>query len=138
MLGAAPPAPAKLPTWALDPTNINALHSVYRATSGGIKYQQLALTRDGSNNVTAIATSGSAVTLDSSGFAQLPSLAMDKNGRPAVAWAYAGDATDAKWQVRFLRAAGDPTAAANWKNAQGTSTSPDILGQRLVVNASGS
>jgi RHS repeat-associated protein len=126
------------PTWALDAANENLLHSVYRATSGGVKYQALTIARDASNNVTGISTTGSAIVLDGSAYAQLPSLTMDKNGRPAVAWSYAGTGGEAKWEVRFLRAAGDPAVGTNWKNAQGTSTSPDVLGQRLVAGVSGS
>ena len=50
----------------------------------------------------------------------------DVGGQLAVAWVHA--VSGVSWEVRFLRATGDPAVLANWKNATGSSTSPDSLG----------
>src|SRR5207253_1282576 len=51
-------------TLATDPSNTTLLHAGYQATAGGVKYQALTISRDGSNNITGLSASGSAVTLD--------------------------------------------------------------------------
>ncbi|MBI4493717.1 MAG: hypothetical protein HY690_13075, partial [Chloroflexi bacterium] len=121
-------------TWTLDAAG--ALHAVYQA-GAGLTYQRYSLTRatDGSHNILGLVASGPAVGLDTPAGAPRPSLVLDKNDQPAVAWLSTG--TD-RWEVRFLRAAGDPTLRTNWLNAQGTSTSPDVLGTQMVGNLSGS
>ncbi|MBI4492852.1 MAG: hypothetical protein HY690_08685, partial [Chloroflexi bacterium] len=132
-----PVAPSQA-TWGFGADGF--LHAAFR-TSEGIWYQRFEVSRDGSNNITGIAPSPSAtatpVSLDGTAYGQRPSLVIDRNGWPAVAWVYQGTGTEARWEVRFRRATGDPMNPANWVNAQGTSASPDVLGTQLVAGLSG-
>jgi hypothetical protein len=63
----------------------------------------------------------------------MPSLLLDRNGLPAVAWTQTQLAAPGGWGVGFLRAKGDPTLRANWVNAEGSATTPDLLGLQTGV-----
>jgi YD repeat-containing protein len=108
------------PTWSLTPeqTGLDLVCDCGEA----LKYGRWSISRDASQNITAVSAPASLLQLETGGTA--PSLVRERNGGLAVAWA--------KWsgsrEVRFLRSVGDPSLRANWKNAQGTSTSPDSLG----------
>ncbi len=119
------------PAWTLSADG--SLH-VVAGGSGGIVYAKLAVARDASNNVTGVSVAGGPVALDTTAGAQSPTIVLDALGRPSVAWVLGGGS----FEVRFLRADGDPTLAASWKSAQGDSASPDHLGTQTGSSLTGS
>lgn len=89
-------------------------------------YGHYPIRRDTSNNIVGIGLDASHegwsskdMTLDNSRFGRRPSLVLQANGLPAVAWAY--DSTDGANMsaIRFVRAKGDPAVEANWGTASG-------------------
>ena len=64
---------------------------------------------------------GGPSALDNSNSAKRPSIVIDKNNYPAVAWSFETSGGTKNAGVRFSRATGDPQTATNWKCATGSS-----------------
>jgi hypothetical protein len=118
------------PSWimAADGTG---LHMVCRCGGEAIQYGRWTIERDAINDISALRPPASLLTLSDAvdrTIAGMPSLVLDRNGLPAVAWTQTRMTEPRGWAVAFLRAKADPTIRENWVNAEGTGTSPDLLG----------